>query len=98
MKTASEPSTSDRTSDALTAHLSDVARRELSALRTALDVRLSRLDAMLADPGRVESLEGVVLDLARVATQEAHTAAAVACLDARRQADAHVAQFRAATK
>ena len=91
-------SSSDSPSNALAEHLSDVARRELSALQTALDLRLSRLDAVLADPDRVESLEGLVIDLARVATQEAHTAATVACFDARRDADAKVAQFRASTQ
>src|SRR4051794_1547360 len=98
MKTVAPAPSSDPTPASLLEHLSDVARRELTALQAALDIRLSRLDAVLADPGRVEPLEGLILDLARVATAEAQTAAAVACLDAKRSADSQVAQFRAATE
>lgn len=76
---------------ALNAHLSDQARRQLDALRAAIDVRLTVLEAVLADPSRGESLEGLILDLARVATEEAQAAAVKACLDAKSEAEAGVA-------
>lgn len=76
-------------------HEHQAKHQHLAALRTALDVRLAALEAALADPGRSESLAGLILDLARVATEEAQAAAAAACLDARRDADRHIAQARA---
>jgi hypothetical protein len=48
---------------------------ELGALRAALDVRLAALEAGLANPDQCESIETLVLDLARVATEEAEVAA-----------------------
>ena len=72
---------------ALDAHLSDQARHQLNELRSAIDVRLTVLEAVLADPSRGESLEGLILDLARVATEEAHAAATQACLEARSEAE-----------
>ncbi len=75
---------------ALHQHLSDQARRQLDALRSAINVRLSVLEAVLADPSRGESLEGLIHDLARVATEEAQAAAAKACFDAKSDAEAAV--------
>ncbi len=73
---------------------------ELGALRAALDVRLSALEAGLANPDHCESLETLVLDLARVATEEAEVAARRATrqaqLDANKQLTAALAEAQAA--
>ncbi len=74
---------------------SDRAQRQLDTLRTAVETRLAALEAVLADPMRGESLEGLILDLARVTTEEARTAALKAALDAKLEADARVAHARA---
>jgi hypothetical protein len=77
---------------------SDRAQRQLDALRAAVEVRLSALEAVLADPSRGESLEGLVLDLARVATEEARATTLKAILDVKLEADARVAQAREAVQ
>jgi PilZ domain len=82
----------------VTSHLSQEAQRQLDAVRAALDVRLSALEAVLADPTRGESLEGLILDLARVAAEEAQAAAAKACVDADASADTRVAHARGAAQ
>jgi PilZ domain len=74
---------------------SDRAQRQLDMLRTAVDRRLAELEAVLADPMRGESLEGLILDLARVTTEEARTTALKAALDAKLEADSRVAHARA---
>jgi len=73
-------------------HLSESAQRQLSALREALETRLAALEDVLADPSRGESLEGLILDLSRVATEEAQAAAATACLDTQVEADRQIAE------
>ncbi|HEY7290129.1 MAG TPA: PilZ domain-containing protein [Vicinamibacterales bacterium] len=72
----------DPLADRLRQHLSETARRELDDLRAALDSRLLALEAALAHPEPHDSLEVLVLDLARVATTEAEAAAARASLEA----------------
>jgi chromosome segregation ATPase len=69
------------------------AQRELDALRAELDMRLAALEAALAHPQPGASLERLVIDLARVATAEAESAAVRAALEAQLQAqeDAGVA-------
>ncbi|HKT81565.1 MAG TPA: PilZ domain-containing protein [Vicinamibacterales bacterium] len=74
---------------------SERAQRQLDTLRAAVEVRLQALEAVLADPNRGESLEGLILDLARVATDEARAAMLKACLDAKLEADARVIHARA---
>jgi len=63
-----------------------------------MDLRLATLEAVLADPGRGESLEALILDLARLATDEAQAAAAVAAVEARLEAETHLAHARAAAQ
>jgi chromosome segregation ATPase len=60
---------------------------EFDALHAALDSRLAALEAALADPGEC-ALEGLILDLARVATDEAEAVARRASHQARAEADA----------
>src|SRR5262245_24380374 len=60
---------------------------DLDALHAALDSRLAALEAALADPGEC-ALEGLILDLARVATDEAEAVARRASQQARAEADA----------
>lgn len=64
-------SPNDQSSLALNDHLSDSAQQQLAALRGALESRLAALEEVLADPSRGESLAGLILDLSRVATEEA---------------------------
>ena len=73
----------------------DPAPIQLAQLRADFDVRLSALESALADPAQTASLAGLILDLARVATEEAKAAAATAYLDAKREGDARAAQARA---
>src|SRR5262249_15538044 len=68
--------------DRLKQYLTATARRELDALRAALDSRLLALEAALAHPEPHDSLETFVMDLARVATAEAEASAARASLEA----------------
>jgi chromosome segregation ATPase len=70
----------------------------LEALRGDLDRRLAALDAALADPARGGSLQGLILDLARVATDGAKAAAARACASTKLNADMQVAQAHAAAQ
>src|SRR5215467_125140 len=60
---------------------------DLEVLHAALDSRLAALEAALADPGEC-ALEGLILDLARVATDEAEAVARRASQQARADADA----------
>ncbi|PYR43610.1 MAG: hypothetical protein DMF95_25410, partial [Acidobacteria bacterium] len=68
---------------------------ELEDLRTALDARLATLEAALANPDECESLETLVIELARVATTEAEAAAARACLEAQLAASEQVTAVHA---
>ena len=97
-RAASTTSPTDPSSLALNDHLSHSARRQLGALRSALENRLAALEEVLADPSRGESLEGLILDLSRVATEEAQAAAAQACLETRVEADTEIAALRASAK
>ena len=72
----------------LRTYLSETAQRELDALRAALDARLMALEKALAHPENSESLETLIIDLARVASEEAHTSAARQWLEAQADADA----------
>jgi hypothetical protein len=81
-----------------TDHLTDTAQQELAALRGSLVNKLTVLEAVLADPSRGESLAGLILDLSRIATEEAQAAAAVACLAATTEADRQMAELRASAK
>jgi hypothetical protein len=80
--------------DRLKQHLSETAKRELDALHAALDSRLLALEAALAHPGPYESLEALVLDLARVATVEAEASAARASFEAERESQSRAAGAR----
>jgi chromosome segregation ATPase len=60
---------------------------DLDALHAVLDSRLAALEAALADPNEL-ALEGLILDLARAATQEAEAVARRASVQARAEADA----------
>lgn len=60
---------------------------EFEALHVALESRLSALEAALANPDDC-ALEGLILDLARTATEEAEAAARRASVDALAEADA----------
>lgn len=95
--TASPTLTLDPISNAIDEQLPGSARRHLAALRDALDDRLSRLEKALADPGGGAALETLILDLARVATQEARAAAALACVEAKVETDTQLARMRVAT-
>ncbi|HET6955296.1 MAG TPA: hypothetical protein VFI56_01905, partial [Vicinamibacterales bacterium] len=68
------------------------ARHELDTLRAELETRLAALETALALPNP-PALERLVIDLARVATAEAESAAVRATLEAQTQAqdDAGVA-------
>jgi len=67
--------------DRLKQYLSDMARRELDALRADLEAKLIALERALARPDQHDSLETLVLDLARAATVEAEAAASRAMLE-----------------
>jgi len=68
--------------DTLGQYLAANAQRELETLRAELDVRLLALETALARPDPHISLEKLILDLARVATAEAQSAAVRASLEA----------------
>ena len=72
--------------DALRNYLSERSRTELDELRSELDARLLALENALTSPDDCESLESLVIDLARVAMDEAEAAARRAIFDA--QSDA----------
>lgn len=76
------PSSVDPVPDAVKEYLSKTASQELDALRAALDERLAALEAALSEPDRHDSLERLIIELARVATSESEAAAARACLQA----------------
>jgi hypothetical protein len=69
--------------------------REVEALRTALVTRLSALEKALADPKQHGSLESLILDLARTATEEAHASARHAVIDIQKAGQQAVAAARA---
>jgi len=79
---------------ALRRHVADLTR-ELDGLRTALDTKLATLEAALKNPGQDESLETLVIELARVATAEAEATAARACLQAKLAGEELVQTVRA---
>jgi chromosome segregation ATPase len=79
-------------------HLTDSAQQHLAALRGELLNRLGALEAVLADPSRGESLAGLILDLSRIATEEAEAAAAEACLATKAEADRQMAELRESAK
>ena len=80
-----------QTPDAIRRALVDAAQRELDGLRAALDMRLAALETALAQPNQQTPLEHLVLDLARVATAEAESAATRACLQAQFEAQQRAA-------
>lgn len=98
MKRASAGSPADSSPEALRSHVAGLAQQHLDTLRSALELRLSALEAALANPGGGESLERLILDLARVATEEAQAAALRACVDTKLEADNQVAGSRAAAE
>jgi uncharacterized coiled-coil protein SlyX len=67
---------------------------ELERLRALLDTKLTELEAALDNPDASDSLERLVIDLARVATREADAAATRAALEAQRAADEQVSRAR----
>ena len=79
---------------ALRRHVADLTR-ELDGLRTALDTKLATLEAALKNPGHDDSLETLVIELARVATAEAEATAARACLQAKLAGEELVQTVRA---
>src|SRR5262245_40316067 len=92
-----EPATIS-SSDPQNGYLAESAQKRLDVLRGAMDMRLAALETALSDPGQSASLEALILDLARVATEEAQAAAASACVDARLQADMRIAAAQAASQ
>jgi hypothetical protein len=78
---------------ATTAHLSDTTG-ELERLRTALDAKLAELEAALDNPDQSDSLERLVIELARIATREADAAATRAASEAQRAAAQQVSRMR----
>jgi chromosome segregation ATPase len=95
MKTAASAQdlTVSNTEQALTS-LPSSAQQQIEALRAAIDVRLAALDAVLADPTRGESLETLILDLARLATEEARAVTTRVCVGIKLEADNELAQVR----
>src|SRR6185503_3153744 len=80
--------------DSPNVYVAEAAQRRLDALRSTVEVRLAALEAALADPTRGDTLETLILDLARVACEESQAAAAHACADTRLEAETSVAQAR----
>ena len=72
--------------DALRNYLSERSRTELDTLRVDLDARLLALENALTSPDDCESLESLIVDLARVAMDEAEAATRRAIFEA--QSDA----------
>jgi hypothetical protein len=72
------------TGGSLTAVRRDLSEtsQELENLRVALDAKLATLEAALESADPSDSLETLVIDLARTATAEAEAAALRACLEA----------------
>src|SRR5215204_1399441 len=79
----------------VTQNLSDSAQQHLTTLRSEIESRLATLEEVLADPSRGESLAGLILDLSRIATEEAQAAAAQACEIFRIEADRQISEQRA---
>lgn len=84
--------------DAPVPYVTDAAKMRLDTLRGAVDLRLEALEAALSDPSRGGSLEALILDLSRVAAEEAHATAVRACEDGRITAEKQIAQARAAAQ
>lgn len=61
--------------------LSASAQQQLDALRATFDERVDALERALVDPNQSASLVPLVLDLTRVATEEAEAVARQACLE-----------------
>ena len=74
--------------EALRDYLSERSQQELDALRAELETRLGALENALTSPDECESLESLVLDLARVAKDEAEAATRRAIFDAQAEAQA----------
>src|SRR5262252_2305190 len=89
---------SQRSPEALREYLADTAQRELDELRAEFDVRLAALEIALSRRDSRQSLEHVVLDLARAATAEAEAAAQRASLEAQIQVEAQAAAAAAQTQ
>lgn len=66
--------------DSVRDYLSAAARQQLDSLRATFDQRVDALEQALLDPARAASLVPLVLDLTRVATEEAEAVARQACL------------------
>jgi hypothetical protein len=79
-------------------HLSETAQEHLAALRREVEKRLAALEEVLTDPSRGESLAGLILDLSRVAVEEAQAAASQACLATRAEADKEITELRTSAK
>src|SRR5712691_11312040 len=97
-RAASTTPRTDSSSVALNEHLSNSAQQQLAGLRHSLESQLAALEEVLADPGRGESLAGLILDLSRIATEEAQVAASQACIATRAEADKEMATLRASAK
>src|SRR5215212_6281248 len=69
--------------------------KEVKALRGLLDTRLAALESAMADPSQHGSLEQIILDLARAATEEADATARHTFLDGQREVQAAVTAARA---
>jgi hypothetical protein len=79
----------------LAGHVDATARQHLATLRRALDERLSALEAALSGSRGDVPLETLVLDLARVATDEALAATELACAEAQAVSDAALQRLTA---
>ena len=96
MNTATQSSSGTGPSpDALRNYLSERSRHELDTLRSELDARLLALESALTSPDDCESLESLIVDLARVAMDEAEAATRRAIFDAQTDAQAQVESARA---
>lgn len=67
---------------------------DVQALRAALTSKLTALEEALTNPAKHSSLESLILDLARVATEEAHATARQAVLVAQRDVQSVVSTAR----
>ena len=70
---------------------------DLERLRASLDTKLAELEAALANPDGCDSLERLVIELARIATREADAAATRAGVEAQLAAQAQVSRARVET-
>ena len=68
--------------------------KEVEALRASLDSRLTALEKALADPKQHDSLESLIFELARLATEEVDATARRAILEAQKAGQAAVAAAR----